>query len=374
MTNKDLYYFAGNCLSLDDHPEFRNEIIERSHTGRIDWMQFVGLCSNHFILPVVFLKFKSHGILKYLPEELSEHLNDIYELNLSRNKQILAQAKKITEVLNKNNIFPTFLKGAGNLLDGLYSDTGERMMGDIDFLVHEDDYLPAAKLMEREGYSKLYEKENYTDIKAEKHYPRMAHPDFPAVIEIHRIPVNEEQLKELNTKLIDTEKKPVTNLPGCFVLSDKHKIILNFVHSRFGDDQSAYGIVSLRDLYDLYLLSKRRALQETIAAIGNKPQAKIYFAFAKRVLALPDEFFPPESFRFKLFLKKQDLFLRSTFLYRTYRTSYFLSQRIFSGYLAQFFQMFYSKKVRQSVVSKLGSRSWYKNHFHLYNRFFDRNS
>ncbi|HAQ21344.1 MAG TPA: hypothetical protein DCR40_19255 [Prolixibacteraceae bacterium] len=53
----------------------------------------------------------------------------------------------ITAILNKENIQPVFLKGTANLLDGLYSDVGERMIGDIDFLVKEEDYLKAAELL-----------------------------------------------------------------------------------------------------------------------------------------------------------------------------------------------------------------------------------
>ena len=61
----------------------------------------------------------------------------IYGLNRERNIQILQRIDDITAELNKKNIQPVFLKGTANLLDGLYSDLGERMIGDIDFLVKE---------------------------------------------------------------------------------------------------------------------------------------------------------------------------------------------------------------------------------------------
>lgn len=370
MTDKEIYYFTGNCLSLDDHPEFGREIIEKSQADRIDWMRFVETGSNHLVLPTLFLKFRSHGILEFLPEEVSEHLGEIYELNRSRNKLILLQLAKITEVLNNHHIFPTFLKGGGNLLDGLYSDTGERILGDIDFLVPEYDYLPTAKLMESEGYSPVTAIPDYTDVKTSKHYPRMAHPDFPAVIEIHRLPVREKLQKELSTKIIDTEKQSVPALPGCFVLSDKHKIILNFIHSQAGNDESAYSIVSLRDLYDLYLMAKRQSLQEIIREFRKMRKAQNYFEYAKHALGLTDQFFKHDSLHYRIFLKRHDLFMDSTFFYRSYRMTYFLSQRLFSGYLGQFFRIFYSRKTQQSVIRKLGSRSWYTSHLLLYTRFF----
>ncbi len=45
-------------------------------------------------------------MLELLPEELAEYLKEIYDLNRSRNEQILNQLEEITTVLNKSNIYP----------------------------------------------------------------------------------------------------------------------------------------------------------------------------------------------------------------------------------------------------------------------------
>ena len=58
----------------------------------------------------------------------AQALKEIYDLNRESNQQILRQIDDITAILNKENIQPVFLKGTANLLDGLYSDLGERMM------------------------------------------------------------------------------------------------------------------------------------------------------------------------------------------------------------------------------------------------------
>jgi len=185
MTNNEYFYFAGKCLTLDEYPYSRREIIQQIESDSINWDDFVSLCNNHLILPVLFLKFKSHDILTYLPIELSEFLNEIYKLNLSRNQQIMEQLHDIINLFNENGIHPTLLKGAGNLLDQLYSDLGERMMGDIDLLVAEEDYLPAVHLLEREGYSSSVE--IFNKFEKQKHYPRLSKADVAADVEIHRI-------------------------------------------------------------------------------------------------------------------------------------------------------------------------------------------
>ena len=207
MTNKELFYFAGKCLSLDEQPEFREEIIQRSYDDLIDWQRFVKLCSNHLVLPVIYIKFRAHHILDHLPEELAQFLVEVYELNEERNRQVRNQLEIIIGLLNQNNIYPILLKGTGNLLDDVYSDLGERIIGDIDILVLEEDYLKSARLLEQEGYS--HNLPPFFDINTMKHYPRLYKRGMHVDVEIHRIPVREEFSKQFNTNIILEEKKAI---------------------------------------------------------------------------------------------------------------------------------------------------------------------
>lgn len=368
MTKKELFYFTGKCLMLDEHPGFRQEIIAKIAADSIDWLKFAAICSNHLILQVIYLKFQTHGIIEYLPDEFSEYLKDIYDLNLSRNNQILQQLHEITNILNKSNIYPVFLKGTGNLLDELYTDIGERIIGDIDFLVPEKDYLLSAKLLEYEGYSITIP--FYGEIENLKHYPRIAKPGLPAILEIHRLPVKEDHQSWFNPAIIDKEKTTITTLKGCYVLSDHHKIILNFIHGQLDHENHLYGIVSFRDLYDLYLLSKRVDLKQTITRIKSKQKAIAYFVFAGKAFGLDETFYPGSNFSAWLFSKKHDLNLRSASFYYVYRSAIYISQRIFIGYMGQLIKSLYSKKVRQSVIHRLSNRQWYSDHFGSYLAFF----
>jgi hypothetical protein len=370
MTNNELFYFTGKCLTLDDDPGFRNAIIEMITTDTIDWMKFVTLCSNHLILPSIYLRFQTHDILKYLPDELAEHLKDMYDLNLTRNSQILLQLEEITTRLNNHNIFPTFLKGSGNLLDQLYQDKGERILGDIDFLVPKKDYLLTAKLMKEEGYSIFVP--FYGEIEKLKHYPRISKSGYPAVLEIHQLPVTERFQSWFNSEMIEQDKKPVASLPGSFVLSDNHNIILNFIHSQLDHEGHTYGIVSFRDLYDLYLLSKRTPLTQTINNIKARKEAVAYFAFAGKAFGLNGKFFPETNFTARLFAKKHDLNHRSVFFYHSYRSIVYLIKRIFIGAIGQIIQAVYSKEMRRSIINRITNRKWYIESFHSYKTFFIR--
>ena len=46
--------------------------------------------------------------------------------------------------LNTAGISPIYLKGTGNLIDGIYGDVGERIIGDTDLRVPEKDILTTA--------------------------------------------------------------------------------------------------------------------------------------------------------------------------------------------------------------------------------------
>ena len=353
---------------MDEHPEFSEVIIKTIADDKLDWAHFVRLCSNHLILPVIYLKFKTHKLIEHLPDELVEFFREIYELNLARNEQILLQINDILKLLNANDIYPTFLKGTGNLLDGLYSDKGERMIGDIDFLVPEKDYLKAAKILEDEGYSR--DPIFYGDIKDAKHYPGLFKTGSLATIEVHRLLVSNLYSKKFNPETIQKKRIVFAEKQSCFVLCDRHNAILNFIHSQLAHKANLNGIISFRDIYDLYLISKRIAFPPILNEIQFKRKAITYFVFAGKALGLPLRFYQYETFASKIFLLKHSLNYNSPLFYKSYSTCIFLSDRIFRGYIGRVFKSIYSQNERQIIIDCLGNRQWYSDHFESYKSFF----
>jgi hypothetical protein len=351
---------------LDEHPDF-SDVIIKSISDESDCENFIHTCSNHLILPAVYLKFKKHQLLSHLPEDLTDFLEEIYLLNLKRNKQILDQVQEITLLLNKHEIFPTFLKGVGNLLDGLYSDPGERIIGDIDLLVAECDYLRAAQILEHEGYA--HNTPEYFMVETMKHYPRLYKNGMPADVEIHRLPVRIEYTKMYNTEIIDQEKIILKESFTCYILSDKHKVIHNFIHSSLSNKGFSYGIAPIRDLFDLYLLSKRTAISQTLSFIQHKSKAVTYFLFAGKALNYPKLFEHRTSFNYRWFCIKHNLNLQSQLFYKTNKGIIYLSDQFYK-YIKQSVESFYSADVRKSLIKRLSNRQWYENHIHTYVKFF----
>jgi hypothetical protein len=351
MTKSEIYYFTARCLMLDEDSEFRENIIELCKYNLIDWTRFVAMCDSNYVLPAIYLKFKTHHILDFLPQELSKHLLEIYELNCERNKAIIEQIKSITAILSKQDIFPIFLKGAGNLVDDVYGDIGERLMIDIDFLVPEEDFLKSAEILINNGYLRYREIE-ILEVWKWNHYPPLYHPDYPAPIEIHRIPTHHKR-SWFNPEIINTEKNTVSALPGCFVPSFRHRIIHNFIHSQLSHKGYLFGNVLMRDIYELHLLSKQYSLNKTLPQVKKRKKAIAYFAFARTVFNLDEQFFPKQNLKYRILKKKHELVHNSP----TFRKFYLglISRYLIvkDSYVIKFFKAFYSKEIRRSLKEKL---------------------
>ncbi len=371
MNNLDLFYFTARCLMLDDHPELGEEIKATMKEEKIDWNRFVSLCSNNLILPVIYLKFKRNNIIELLPSGLSDFLKEIYDLNVIRNTLILKQINEVTETLNKNHITPIFLKGAAHLIDEVYSDIGERIMTDIDFLVSEEDYLKSANILMDNGYSIPTDIPAFVIPEYQKHYPRLSKKGYVADLEVHRT-LTEQTLNWFNSRIVTAEMRPSKKLNKCYVLSDKHKIIHNFVHSQMNSDGHSESIISLKDIYDLYLLSKNTSLLPVLQAIECKQKAIGYFAFADKTFGLNKTLFPETNIYSKILIFRHNLNQRSFIFYHINRTIRFFKHRIFEVYLAYLIKSVYSREMRRSVIKKFRDPEWYRLFFRHYTNFFSR--
>jgi hypothetical protein len=348
MNFKDLYYFTGKCLALDSNPEFRETIIATITSGTFPVKMFVWLCDRHLILPVLYIKFRNYNILSLLPPELSSHLEYVYVLNKKRNLEILQQTDQINTILKHENISPVYLKGTGNLLAQLYSDPGERMIGDIDILVMESDYLKTIDLVISLGYN--YEEKDYRNEAIEKHFHRLYRQDVPADIEIHRVPVNIKFSKKFNSEMIYANRIPAHGYSASFVPSLEHRIIHNFIHAQLSNKGHWLKSNSLRDLYDLYLLSNQADLISIISQVEEKNKFISYIAFANRIFNSTNQKFPLNKRSAKRYRFLSDFFLEHSYLYRVNRIIY------------NFYELFFIKfpdRARLGINDKLYRKHTY---------------
>jgi hypothetical protein len=372
MNNRECFYFIGRCLTLGFGEQTDSDIIREIKQDKIDWEKFVFIASNHMVLSLLYKKFKDNDILEIVPEEIAEHLEMIYNLNLSRNEEILKQIKSINTLLNERGIKPIFLKGSAYLLNGLFEDYGDRIMSDIDFLVSDIDFLKTVEILKSVGYESgkpFYEDE----LVICKHYPPLVKEGLPVEVEVHRIPVDIEFSKNFNYSIIETEKREVEGFPGYFIPSDKHLIISNFFHSFMARDINLISNISLRNFYDLYKLSEKENIEEVFSKLKRySGKALLYADYMKYTLGLSNgEDLSSSSRRF---IRGADNPLMSKMFFRYLRVLKSTLSRSLAIYKFYFSNIFSSKPIRKYILRRIFDLEWYKRRLGRFLRGFKINS
>jgi hypothetical protein len=231
-------------------------------TTDVDWEAVVKVSTNHYVFPAIYCNFKRADFLKYLPADLVDYMKHITNLNRDRNKQILQQAQDLNTLLLANKITPIFLKGTGNLIEGLYDDIGERMVGDIDFLFSEKDFFKAIDILKKDNYTKPESELDY--FPEFRHYPKLVKPANIAAIEIHKEVTIEKYRVEFNCKMISKDAQQINDFS---VLSFKNQLSLSIISSQINDYGFEFKNFSLRNAYDVFLLSKKVVTKKAISKL-----------------------------------------------------------------------------------------------------------
>ena len=367
MTYKDALFFIAKCLSLRNCPEKIPEVREKIRTGVTDWEKIVQISSAHYVFPALFVQLKQALILNEMPPELVEYMEEITNLNRTRNIQIMDHAVEISQLLNDNGISPVFLKGTAHLFDGLYTDIAERIIGDIDFLVPEDKMVEAAEILINNGYKPSVEYK--PEIGAiSKHYPPLINSKKTAAVEIHRQIMNFPFYKSVNLRKILEEKRKL-NLPNnAFVLSDKYQIIHNILNYQINDSGYFYSKISLRQCYDLLLLSQKTNPLTVVQNFGN------FFNPMNVNLALANLLFDnPGIIPFKKNLWTKYFVSRIKFNLTHVRWARISSAVLY--FSTRFYMNIYlllnsvtDKSVRISVFARLSDPKWYGTHIRSYRK------
>ncbi|WP_299122098.1 nucleotidyltransferase family protein [uncultured Tenacibaculum sp.] len=252
MTYKETLFFVGKCLTIT-HETKNKEIIEKElKSGNVDWDNVVKLSTSHYVFPALYCNLKRANFLHYLPNDLVEYMKHITDLNRERNQQIIAQAKEINDLLLANNITPIFLKGTGNLLEGLYEDIAERMAGDIDILIVNNDILKTVKILQSKKY---YVFDNKIPKSYGRHYPRLIHDTKICGVEIHRELLRKKHRNHLNYNLISSQI--IQNKEKYTSLALPHKFTYNILANQVNDFGYLYRNINLRTIYDTFLFSQK---------------------------------------------------------------------------------------------------------------------
>lgn len=283
MNYKETLFFIGKCLTIN-HEHHNKLIIEKQlKEATVDWDAVVKVSTGQFVFPALYCNLKKAEFLHYLPEDLVGYMEHITGLNRERNEQIVAQAHEINTLLLENNITPIFLKGTGNLIEGLYDDIAERMVGDIDFIVDLKDYDRCYNIMLNEGKYANFDKTEY-NFPQFKHKPRITNQKRIAAAEIHKELLIEEFSSEFNYTFVNKSKLIIN---GFNVLSFSNQLSLSIIAKQINDNGIHYKNMALRNAYDVFLLSYKTSAKNAFSEFIklkeplNNFLASCYYLFGK---------------------------------------------------------------------------------------------
>lgn len=380
---KDYFLFVAKCLTLDDDPQTISQVKESIQNKNIDWGKVVILSSEHLVLPAMYLQLKRNGLLPELPEDLIEYLEEITQLNKARNLAILSQAEAITKILNKHNISPVFLKGVAHILDGLYVDIAERMLGDIDLLVPKEDMEKAANALIKESYTPMWDYKEPWAAK-HRHYPRLQNFNCPASVEIHgEILETKHQNYLRGYELIQNKKAVLRWSCSAFVPSEEHQLISNILNVQLNDDAFRNFSVLLRPIYDFYLQAKNKEVHKIIPTHQKDSVLfSTYFATVNYVFSSPKQIRYKTSIRHLLYLSRLILFFNYPTISNSYKKAIkykfetinkFRSSRfLIIRHLSNLIMAVFRKDLRTLLFTQLSDKKWFKNQLNSYLFFYRR--
>ena len=300
MSYKETFYFIARCLtiSLEKHNKLTIEKTLQANT--IDWDAVVKLSTQQLVFPALYCNLKREGFLRYLPQELANYMELVTGLNRQRNQQIITQVTALNTFLLKHGITPIFLKGAANLMAELYTDIGERMVGDIDFILPKNQHKKAIALLREDGYTDVL-KYHY-HLPMQRHYRRIKKENNIAAIEIHKELLIEKHTAEFN---FDFVKKDAQTINQVCLLSYANKLNLSIISNQITDHQFYYKTIPLRNAYDVFLLSKKTNAQEATSKLNKlKKPLQCFLAACYEVFNSPDSLVYPKTKKTAAYLKR----------------------------------------------------------------------
>ena len=213
------------------------------------WDKFVKIASSHYVIPALYFKLKERDFLRLLNAELVSYLEEIYNQNYNRNKELVKEVNEISHLLKTHSINHVFLKGSA-LVSSIYKQSiGVRMVGDIDILIANNQIQKAKNLLELFSYSPIKTPFEPFFNYNEKHLDRMINKNKLFAIELH-FKITDREIK--HEDFIDSKKM----INYIFIPKTSNLLFHSIINFQLNDYGSLRAAFHFRTLFDVFNLSK----------------------------------------------------------------------------------------------------------------------
>lgn len=316
------------------------ELLNGIILNNVNFENLIKLASRHLMLPALFYNINKKNASHLFPKDFIACIKDIYTINKARNEVLLSEAKELSELLFENNIKHIFLKGTALLLANVFEDIGERMIGDIDFIIQHKDEKNIEIILEQSNYvvktTALYR--GSIRVFKPKHLARRNNINKIIAVEPHLELLAPGWRGTFNSKkLISTFQGETKTLksPSKSFLFDHCIYALQIEDNGFFNSYHSH-----RSIYDIYKLNCKTSL--TVKNIKKNIYIKHFFLTIAK---------------FKIF----DMYIKTSYLDLYYdklfrgvrRFSLILILRNTNIILKNIVNLFFSSKYREGVSTKI---------------------
>jgi len=355
-------------LTITLHPQARAEVEGQISQPGFDWDNYIRLASDHFVVLSLYCRLRDAGLLRYMSAGLADHLRQLWQMNIDRNSEILRQAQRINHLLAGAGITPIYLKGVANLMDGLYPDPGERIVGDIDFLVPPHQYEQAAALLLEDGYY-AYDENHAKPEPLTKHYPRLTHRTEIADVEVHFATVDPQYRHLFTYEMLAPRVQHPDGYSHCLTLHDTDKMTLAYMHVHLNDRGYITRSHLMRPLFDSLLIARRIDVAAWLCTAPLQQRAMHYSGLLAHLFggAYPADI-PRAARRFLFQYRFRQRYPRLSVVYSGLRQTL---ARMFYCYFLLFIYSIYKPHYRQLLFARLSNpRALLREHFRWYLRYW----
>ena len=277
------YQYIADILSFS----VPNTVLEDTLDDAFDWDAVVEVGSSHLVLPAIYCRLKSKALLPKLPAELEDYLEEITAINRNRNKSLMVQIHRLSELLEAHGIDHVFLKGAALLAMQCYEDNAERMVGDIDILIASSQLEKAFNVLLNNGYERgmgyAYQTIGF------RHLDRLVSKDALAAVELHGALFNSEHRHDMDNTAVLKGKQKISGIaiPSKTDLA-KHQIL----SYQIIDHGHYYKSLNLKIVYDSMML-KIHTNHRLITSLSHTTYGQSYLSisrlYVKDFLGIPTQ-------------------------------------------------------------------------------------
>ena len=314
-----------------------NEVLKGIDPDNINFEKLITLSSGHLMLPALFFNINKKNVSYLFPEDFIEYIKEIYSINKARNTVLLKEAKELSELLYENNIKHIFLKGTALLLSNIFDDIGERMIGDIDFIIQHKDEEQVKKVLEKNNYCTSSNHVDSFRVFKPKHIPRRVNEKKIIAIEPHLELLSPKYRFVFNSKkLINAfkEKTKTIKTPNKSFLFDHCIYALQIDDKGFIKSYHFH-----RSIYDIYKLDCKNSL--VVKNIKKDIFIKHFFQTIDK---------------FKIFDINIKTTLLSSYFDKLFRFLVILDSRFFSFKIPnKIIQLFFYKEIRKRALKKIST-------------------